>query len=298
MREIKILTVPFDPRLRIFDDEALSGYLRRRELLRAEPTLFCHEGAWCYAIYLETRLLQGAEQGVMSSVEGAGTRRGGAPGGGSVGGFGGGTGGGHGERAPDVSGGAPYRQGSGGSRQGANRDEARIEAERAVFRRLLGELDEVERVRYDALIAWRRDMAGEDGVPPYVILTNRQCMDLARGAPRTMEGLGRVKGIGTKRLRRHGEMILEVLHGKGVVPRRRVEAGVEDGGGAGVDAGVETGDEAGVEAGVGAGVESSAEAQTRAGFAPLRGLDGHDEVDPRPDGEVPEAASIKPFHPG
>ena len=33
MREIKILTVPFDPRLRIFDDEALAMYLKGREVL-------------------------------------------------------------------------------------------------------------------------------------------------------------------------------------------------------------------------------------------------------------------------
>ncbi len=31
---------------------------------------------------------------------------------------------------------------------------------RAAFRRLLGELDEIERVRYDALLDWRRRTSG------------------------------------------------------------------------------------------------------------------------------------------
>ena len=44
MRELKIITVPFDPRLRIFDDEALCSYLKGREVLRAEPELITHEG--------------------------------------------------------------------------------------------------------------------------------------------------------------------------------------------------------------------------------------------------------------
>ncbi len=43
-RELKIITVPFDPRLRIFDDEALCSYLKGREVLRDEPELITHEG--------------------------------------------------------------------------------------------------------------------------------------------------------------------------------------------------------------------------------------------------------------
>ncbi len=52
MRELKIITVPFDPRLRIFDDEALVSYLKGREVLRAEPELISHEGTALWTIYL------------------------------------------------------------------------------------------------------------------------------------------------------------------------------------------------------------------------------------------------------
>ncbi len=67
------------------------------------------------------------------------------------------------ERAEAATGQSPSRRDA----------EDRAGAERAAFRRLLGELDEIERVRYDALLQWRRRTAGEEGIPPYVILTNR-----------------------------------------------------------------------------------------------------------------------------
>ena len=40
MSDIKILTVPFDPSIGMFDDEALAGYLKDREVLRVEPNFF------------------------------------------------------------------------------------------------------------------------------------------------------------------------------------------------------------------------------------------------------------------
>ena len=75
-------------------------------------------------------------------------------------------------------------------------------------------LDETERARYDRLLVWRRETSRRDGVPPYVLLNNRQTLELARRAPRSLEGLGQVKGVGKKRVARHGVAILETLHGR------------------------------------------------------------------------------------
>ena len=161
MREIKIITVPFDSQNGIFDDEGLQAYLRRREVLHAEPKFFEKEGRAYWSVYLETRVLQGAV--VPAKVD--------------------------------------------DSRREKNSEEM-------AFRQLLKELDEIESVRYRSLVQWRREKAHEEGVPPYVILTNRQCLDIARGVPRTLEGLGQVKGVGKKRIKKHGRLILEVLHGK------------------------------------------------------------------------------------
>jgi len=60
MTEIRVLTVPFDPRTGLFDDEPVRTYLLNREVLRAEPHFFEFENRPCCAVYLETRPLQGA----------------------------------------------------------------------------------------------------------------------------------------------------------------------------------------------------------------------------------------------
>lgn len=86
-------------------------------------------------------------------------------------------------------------------------------ADRAAFNRLLGELDEFERARYDRLLAWRRVEAYEEGAPQYVIFGNKEALAIARQAPRTIEALGQIPGVGRRRLQKHGHKILELLHG-------------------------------------------------------------------------------------
>lgn len=87
-------------------------------------------------------------------------------------------------------------------------------AEERAFRALLRELDEVERGRYQVLTDWRRGVARAEGVPPFVVLTNRQCLDIARTVPRSLGGLAEIHGVGKKRMAKHGRQILEVLHGR------------------------------------------------------------------------------------
>ncbi len=162
MTEIRVLTVPLDPRTGLFDDEALRTYLLNREVLRAEPHFFEFENRPCCAVYLQTRLLQGAPAAV-STPRAGGT--------------------------------------------------VAIDPAREAFLRLLSELDESERVRYERLVAWRRAASGREGLPPYVLMTNQQALELARRAPLSLEGIGQVRGIGRRRIEQHGREILEVLHG-------------------------------------------------------------------------------------
>ncbi|MBM4397909.1 MAG: HRDC domain-containing protein [Deltaproteobacteria bacterium] len=165
MTEIRVLTVPLDPRTGLFDDGPVRAYLADREVLRAEPHFFVHEGRPCWSVYLETRLRQGAD---ASAARPPGTA---------------------------ASAAAPH------------------DPEREAFLRLLSELDETERARYDRLLQWRREAARREGVPHYVLLTNRQALDLARRAPRSLAGVGQTRGVGKRRVDQHGREILEVLHG-------------------------------------------------------------------------------------
>lgn len=84
----------------------------------------------------------------------------------------------------------------------------------AAFAALLSELDETERARYQRIIDWRREASKREGVPHFVLCTNRQAMDLCRRAPRTLQALQAIKGFGAKRVAKHGKELLEVLHGR------------------------------------------------------------------------------------
>ncbi|GHH41693.1 ATP-dependent DNA helicase RecQ [Streptomyces candidus] len=68
---------------------------------------------------------------------------------------------------------------------------------------------------FEALRAWRTDLAKEQGVPPYVIFHNATLQEIATVRPRSMEELGQVGGLGEKKLATYGEGVLEVLAGLG-----------------------------------------------------------------------------------
>ncbi|MCB9762745.1 MAG: HRDC domain-containing protein [Alphaproteobacteria bacterium] len=72
--------------------------------------------------------------------------------------------------------------------------------------------DELE--RFDRLRAWRNGRAETDGIPPYIILSNRELAAVARSTPQTLAELRRVEGIGKAKLTRYGPNILEVLGAK------------------------------------------------------------------------------------
>jgi ATP-dependent DNA helicase RecQ len=62
-----------------------------------------------------------------------------------------------------------------------------------------------------ALKTWRREQARSQGVPPYVVFHDRTLMELAVARPHSLAALGEVSGIGSAKLERYGEALLEVL---------------------------------------------------------------------------------------
>ena len=64
---------------------------------------------------------------------------------------------------------------------------------------------------FDALRQWRLRSAQRDGVPTYLILNNREMVDVATRRPRTLQALQAIPGIGEAKSRRWGGEILEVI---------------------------------------------------------------------------------------
>jgi ATP-dependent DNA helicase RecQ len=66
---------------------------------------------------------------------------------------------------------------------------------------------------FAALRGHRLRLAREQGVPPYVVASDRTLREIAALRPRTLDDLGCVHGIGPSKLQRYGQGLLEVVAG-------------------------------------------------------------------------------------
>jgi len=73
-------------------------------------------------------------------------------------------------------------------------------------------VSEPDRELWEALRARRKDLAEEQGVPPYVIFHDATLMEMVRLKPRNADALLAVPGIGAAKLERYGTAFLEVIH--------------------------------------------------------------------------------------
>ena len=64
---------------------------------------------------------------------------------------------------------------------------------------------------FEALRRVRRDLAAASGVPPYVVFHDATLRAMAADRPATMGDLGRVSGVGARKLEAYGAAFLEVL---------------------------------------------------------------------------------------
>ncbi|MBZ0150811.1 MAG: HRDC domain-containing protein, partial [Planctomycetes bacterium] len=79
---------------------------------------------------------------------------------------------------------------------------------------LRAELTEEQRALFDRVRSWRSRTAHQEGAPPYVILTNRQLVEIVRQRPDSKAGIGRIDGLGDKKVARYGGAILTLLWGQ------------------------------------------------------------------------------------
>jgi superfamily II DNA helicase RecQ len=68
---------------------------------------------------------------------------------------------------------------------------------------------------FDALRAWRTEIARRDKVPPYVVMSDAHLKGIAERRPATLAALAACPGIGPLKLERYGEDILALLEASG-----------------------------------------------------------------------------------
>jgi superfamily II DNA helicase RecQ len=64
---------------------------------------------------------------------------------------------------------------------------------------------------FNALCDWRAERSKQEGVPPYVICTNRQFAAMVQARPQSLAKLGAIEGIGKAKLEKYGQEILAML---------------------------------------------------------------------------------------
>ncbi|RYE04052.1 MAG: ATP-dependent DNA helicase RecQ, partial [Sphingomonadales bacterium] len=74
-----------------------------------------------------------------------------------------------------------------------------------------GALNPIGDPLFEALRARRRELAMEAQVPPYVIFHDSVLRDMASARPGTLDALGRISGVGARKLEAYGDAFLAVI---------------------------------------------------------------------------------------
>lgn len=84
------------------------------------------------------------------------------------------------------------------------------------------DLAPADRALFGTLREWRAARARKDGVPPYVIFTNRELVALVRARPATRTALGAIDGVGPGKTEKYGSALLRLL-GPGESPEAKAQ---------------------------------------------------------------------------
>lgn len=64
---------------------------------------------------------------------------------------------------------------------------------------------------FEILRKWRAERAHKDGVPPYVLLTNRQLLAVIKNRPQSKTEFMKINGIGQSKADRYGDELLNFI---------------------------------------------------------------------------------------
>ncbi len=74
-------------------------------------------------------------------------------------------------------------------------------------------LDDKSKILFKKLRQWRKERADEEGVPSFIVASNRMLSALAAKKPTTMEALRAIPGIGEKKTEKYGMQLLAIVKG-------------------------------------------------------------------------------------
>jgi len=72
-------------------------------------------------------------------------------------------------------------------------------------------LDDTALLRFEALKAWRAEVAREHNLPAYIVFHDATLAEMAQAQPDSLDALAQISGVGAKKLEAYGREILRVL---------------------------------------------------------------------------------------
>jgi ATP-dependent DNA helicase RecQ len=68
-----------------------------------------------------------------------------------------------------------------------------------------------DKALFEVLRALRKQLADEQGVPPYVIFHDATLREMAEQRPTTLHEFARIRGVGDAKLSRYGERFIDAI---------------------------------------------------------------------------------------
>lgn len=88
----------------------------------------------------------------------------------------------------------------------------RLTVQKAEAKRRVDYFDDYDVEMYDKLRDLRTKIASENGIPPYIVFSDKTLKDLSNKVPQSKEEMLNVHGIGEVKFKRYGEAFLELMH--------------------------------------------------------------------------------------
>ncbi len=72
--------------------------------------------------------------------------------------------------------------------------------------------EDIDVALWEVLRECRRELAGEQGIPPYIIFHDRTLQEMCVAVPQTMEEFGELGGVGERKLEKYGPAFLQAIN--------------------------------------------------------------------------------------
>jgi len=72
---------------------------------------------------------------------------------------------------------------------------------------------------FNLLREWRAKRSREEGVPPYILFTNKQLAEIVKKRPDSLSELEKIDGVGSQKIEKYGSDVVKITATPPVTPQ-------------------------------------------------------------------------------